>query len=32
MKAIDDELEINIINLNIKPFPEYYSKFKLNEL
>ena len=32
MKAIDDELEIFIKNINIKPFPEYYSKFKLNEL
>ena len=32
MKAIDDELEIFIKNINIKPFPEYYSKFKLSEL
>ena len=32
MKAIDDELEITIKNINIKPFPDYYSKFKLNEL
>ena len=32
MKAIDDELEITIKNINMKPFPEYYSKFKLNEL
>jgi len=32
MKAKDDELEIFIKNLNIKPFPEYYSKFNLSEL